>query len=424
LSSSGINLQLDKKMTTIRFMDINTFTTKVSEDNKVVLTMPIQKFNEEKRTVSGFATLDNLDSQRDIVDKEASLEAFKSFRGNIREMHMPKAVGRMVNFEEKTYFDPATGEDHNGIYVEVYVSKGAQDTWEKVVDGTLSGFSIGGAFNNTQMEVTKGADGQPVRNIKQYYLTELSLVDNPANQLANVFSIQKSADGTITYDGFATVEDSADEPVAEEKGLELMALEVVEDSRMEKFVGRLEEVLNKTQGGNSMTNEIETAVVEEVTEAETEEVVVDSEIAVEKAADISEVEVEVAADDVDNTEAIVMATVEKVLERLSKSGDNAVPEVVNAVEESVSSESLDTIVKSVDENNVALASAMEAISQLTKVVTEFTEFREELSTRLTALEESTAVKKSLTNHVTKRRTSDNEADFWSTTALGGTKTSA
>jgi hypothetical protein len=411
-------------MTTIRFMDINTFTTKVSEDNKVVLTMPIQKFNEEKRTVSGFATLDNLDSQRDIVDKEASLEAFKSFRGNIREMHMPKAVGRMVNFEEKTYFDPATGEDHNGIYVEVYVSKGAQDTWEKVVDGTLSGFSIGGAFNNTQMEVTKGADGQPVRNIKQYYLTELSLVDNPANQLANVFSIQKSADGTITYDGFATVEDSADEPVAEEKGLELMALEVVEDSRMEKFVGRLEEVLNKTQGGNSMTNEIETAVVEEVTEAETEEVVVDSEIAVEKAADISEVEVEVAADDVDNTEAIVMATVEKVLERLSKSGDNAVPEVVNAVEESVSSESLDTIVKSVDENNVALASAMEAISQLTKVVTEFTEFREELSTRLTALEESTAVKKSLTNHVTKRRTSDNEADFWSTTALGGTKTSA
>lgn len=417
-------MQLDKKMTTIRFMDINTFTTKVSEDNKVVLTMPIQKFNEEKRTVSGFATLDNLDSQRDIVDKEASLEAFKSFRGNIREMHMPKAVGRMVNFEEKTYFDPATGEDHNGIYVEVYVSKGAQDTWEKVVDGTLSGFSIGGAFNNTQMEVTKGADGQPVRNIKQYYLTELSLVDNPANQLANVFSIQKSADGTITYDGFATVEDSADEPVAEEKGLELMALEVVEDSRMEKFVGRLEEVLNKTQGGNSMTNEIETAVVEEVTEAETEEVVVDSEIAVEKAADISEVEVEVAADDVDNTEAIVMATVEKVLERLSKSGDNAVPEVVNAVEESVSSESLDTIVKSVDENNVALASAMEAISQLTKVVTEFTEFREELSTRLTALEESTAVKKSLTNHVTKRRTSDNEADFWSTTALGGTKTSA
>jgi hypothetical protein len=424
VSSSGVNLQLDKKMTTIIFMDINTFTTKVSEDNKVVLTMPIQKFNEEKRTVSGFATLDNLDSQRDIVDKEASLEAFKSFRGNIREMHMPKAVGRMVNFEEKTYFDPATGEDHNGIYVEVYVSKGAQDTWEKVVDGTLSGFSIGGAFNNTQMEVTKGADGQPVRNIKQYYLTELSLVDNPANQLANVFSIQKSADGTITYDGFATVEDSVDEPVAEEKGLELMALEVMEDSKMEKFVGRLEELLNKTQGGNSMTNEIETAVVEEVTEAETEEVVVDSEIAVEKAADISEVEVEVAPDDVDNTEAIVMAAVEKVLERLSKSGDNAVPEVVNAVEEPVSSESLDTIVKSVDENNVALASAMDAISQLTKVVTESTEFREELSTRLTALEESTAVKKSLTNHVTKRRTSDNEADFWDTTALGGTKTSA
>lgn len=419
------NLQLDKKMTTIRGMDINTLKTMVSEeDNKIVLTMPIQKFDKEKRTVSGFATLDNLDEQRDIVEKEASLEAFNSFRGNIREMHMPKAVGRMVNFEEKVYYDPKTGKDHNGIYVEVYVSKGAEDTWEKVLDGTLSGFSIGGAFNNEQMEVTKGADGRPIRKIKSYYLTELSLVDNPANQLANVFSIQKSADGTITYDGFATVEDSADEPVAEEKGLESMTLEVVEDSRLEKLVDRLEEVLNKTQGGNSMTNEIETAVVEEVTEAETEEVVVDSEIAVEKAADISEVEVEVAADDVEDTDAIVMAAVEKVLERLSKSGDNAVPEVVNVVAEPVSGESLDAIVKSVGETNVTLASAMEAIGELTKVVKEFTEFREELSSRTTALEESTAVKKSLTNHVSKRRTSDNEADFWSSTALGGTKTSA
>jgi hypothetical protein len=31
-----------------------------------------------------------------------------------------------------------------GVYVSAYVSKGAQDAWEKVLDGTYSGFSIGG----------------------------------------------------------------------------------------------------------------------------------------------------------------------------------------------------------------------------------------------------------------------------------------
>jgi hypothetical protein len=40
-----------------------------------------------------------------------------------------------------------------------------------------------------------------VRFIKDYELNELSLVDNPANQLANVFSIVKSADGQTMVEG-------------------------------------------------------------------------------------------------------------------------------------------------------------------------------------------------------------------------------
>ena len=62
------------------------------------LSVPFTKVNREKRTVSGFATLDNLDQTGDLVTSEASLKAFENFRGNIREMHGPNAVGKMVSF--------------------------------------------------------------------------------------------------------------------------------------------------------------------------------------------------------------------------------------------------------------------------------------------------------------------------------------
>jgi len=69
-----------------------------SEGNSLRLSMPIAKIDKERRTVSGFATLDNVDRQGDIVPAEASVKAFEKFRGNIREMHDDKkAVGKLVS---------------------------------------------------------------------------------------------------------------------------------------------------------------------------------------------------------------------------------------------------------------------------------------------------------------------------------------
>jgi hypothetical protein len=162
--------------------------------------MPIAKVDESKRTVSGFATLDNIDSQGDVVTQEASAKAFSRARGNLREMHQPIAVGKIVDFREDEYYDTDSGEFYRGIFVTARVSKGAEDTWEKVLDGTLSGFSIGGEITEAENEFVKDA-GRTVRFIKGYDLVELSLVDNPANQLANIFSIQKAANGTQTLKG-------------------------------------------------------------------------------------------------------------------------------------------------------------------------------------------------------------------------------
>jgi hypothetical protein len=181
-------------------MNIEKTVWSSSGDN-VHLSVPFTKVNREKRTVSGFATLDNVDQTGDVVTAEASMKAFDSFRGNLREMHQPLAVGKVVSFRPETYYDQKTKEFYSGVYVTSYISKGAQDTWEKVLDGTLSGFSIGGKIIEADNEMNK-ATGEQVRFIKNYELIELSIVDSPANQLCNIFSIEKM-NGQLVFKGMA-----------------------------------------------------------------------------------------------------------------------------------------------------------------------------------------------------------------------------
>lgn len=162
--------------------------------------MSLTKVDTEQRLVTGWASLDNPDLQGDIVLAEASEKAFANFRGNIREMHQPIAVGRMVSYRPDSYYDTETQKFYNGIVVTAYISKGAQDTWEKVLDGTLQAFSIKGPIIESDMEFSKDA-GHPLRIIKEYALEELSLVDSGGNQLANIMSITKSVDGGVTVSG-------------------------------------------------------------------------------------------------------------------------------------------------------------------------------------------------------------------------------
>lgn len=174
-----------------------------ADDNRITFQVPFSKVDAENRTVSGFATLDNVDRVGDICTADASNQAFENFRGNIREMHQPIAAGKLLGFTQKDFYDFNSDQTYRGIYVTVYVSKGAQDTWEKVLDGTLSGFSIGGNITD-QENVFDAENNRTIRVIKEYDLVELSLVDSPANSLANVFSIVKSDTGELTYKGIAT----------------------------------------------------------------------------------------------------------------------------------------------------------------------------------------------------------------------------
>lgn len=158
--------------------------------------------DETERTIVGFATLDNLDQTNDLVLAKASEDAFRTFRGNIRAQHnVNDAVGRLIAFEPAEYFDANTNQTYKGIRVAVRVSRGAEDTWQKCMDGTYSGFSIGGAVLESE-NVYSPELKRNVKVITKYRLTELSLVDNPANELANFETVYKMFDAEDLQKGF------------------------------------------------------------------------------------------------------------------------------------------------------------------------------------------------------------------------------
>jgi DNA-binding ferritin-like protein len=179
------------------------------------LSFPIEMIKKEQRIISGIATADNIDKSGDIVEFEASLEAFKNWGGNIREMHAPIAVGKAVNYEAVIVKDE-DGNEYNAIRVDAYISKGAQDTWEKILDGTLKAFSIGGKIMEKSESTTKMFRGKPVNIIKKYSLGELSVVDNPANAIATVDIVKRDASGDLNY----VLEDIIDKasPLKDPKG--------------------------------------------------------------------------------------------------------------------------------------------------------------------------------------------------------------
>ena len=335
-----------------------------SDGENLRLSMPFSKVDKERRIVSGFASLDNLDKQMDIVTSEASMSAFAKFRGNIREMHQPLAVGKMVNFKEDKYFDPESKKFYKGVFVSAYVSKGAQDTWEKVLDGTLTGFSIGGRMNKWDDGYDEKSETQ-IRIIKDYDLVELSLVDSPANQFANIVSVEKvdgvdviKADSTVLENVFydkangivlASENESELSPVTGEQMENIGFVEKTDDEKttMIKFL------VDSAKGINtSKINKEVQPMTKSKTQVEKTDVIEDVVVAPEAVAEVTE---EIAkAEEVEATE--VAKTDEVVAEEIVKAEDaEAVETVVEAVVEVSKSE--EVIAEAVTEMKNTLESA-------------------------------------------------------------------
>jgi hypothetical protein len=353
-----------------------------TEGDNVRLSMPFSKVDQERRIVSGFATLDNVDKQADIVTTDASLKAFAKFRGNIREMHQPISVGKMVSFKEEKYFDPESKKFYTGVYVSAYVSKGAQSTWEKVLDGTLSGFSIGGRMNkyddmyDEKMEKT-------VRVIKDYDLTELSLVDNPANQFANIMSIEK-VDGVDVVKGLETEienvfwddengivtvskEDSATSPISGNpmKNIGFVETNDTEKSDVIKFLvdsakGMNLSKMNKEE--DPMTETTENVVADDVT-VEDAQVAPEADATVEDVVKADEAEA-TKAEDMDEEETKSEEEMDKSEDMEDKSYDEEKSESVDEVAEV--SKADDVVANAIAEIQSGITSAFSDLSAVVK----------------------------------------------------------
>jgi hypothetical protein len=372
-----------------------------TDGDNVRISMPLTKVDTERRIVSGFATLDNLDRQNDIVTPEASLNAFNKFRGNIREMHQPKAIGKMVAFKEDKYFDPETKKFYSGIYVSAYVSKGAEDTWQKVLDGTLSGFSIGGKMNKWDDAYDEKMD-TTVRIIKEYDLTELSLVDSPANQFANILSVEK-VDGVDKVIGDAA--DVVLENVFWDKESELVilseeetALSPVTGSQMQNIgfveksdndkVDMIKFLVDSAKGINTsktikkendnMTENENVESVDVAPEAEVVDAPATEEV-VEEAAPVAEpAHVEEVVEEVPGSEEVIA---------------KAVAELGSTVTAAFSD--ITAIVKSLADANASLANEVAELKKSLGHVTEVvTETETNLGKRIDAVEADTAFRKS------------------------------
>jgi outer membrane murein-binding lipoprotein Lpp len=406
-----------------------------TEGDNVRFSVPFSKVDVERRIVSGFATLDNVDKQADIVTSEASVSAFTRFRGNIREMHQPTAVGKMVNFKEDKYFDPESKKFYSGVYVSAYVSKGAQDTWEKVLDGTLSGFSIGGKMNKWDDAYDEKMDSQ-IRIIKDYDLVELSLVDNPANQFANILSIEK-VDGVdvvksasletelenVFWDresGLVTVS-SSEQELSPISGEPMDNIGFVEKNDSEK-TDMIKFLVDSAKGINTskMNKEVspmtdETTNLEEVVE-KSEEVAPEADAVesdIEKA-EYPEEEMKGAKDkkmedeeDEDETEKVdsekeedESVTKSEDSEEVSKSDDVIVTETVAEIKNTLTSafsdlaETIKSLNEQVSELKKSMSGITEDVTAAKQDLQAATEKFDEFGKRVDAVEQDTAFRKS------------------------------
>ena len=398
-----------------------------TDGDNVRLSMPLTKVDKERRIVSGFASLDNIDKQDDIVTSEASLDAFARFRGNIREMHQPSAVGKMVSFKEDKYFDPESKKFYKGVFVSAYISKGASDAWEKVLDGTYTGFSIGGRMNKWDDAYDEKAD-KTIRVIKEYDLVELSLVDSPANQFANIVSVEK-VDGIDVVKGDETVLENVfydkesglvmlsenESEISPTTGEQMANIGFVEKTDSEK-INMMKFLVDSAKGINTSKINKEVSPMTENTETTAEVIETEAVVEVEKSEVAPEVDtvVETPAEDVAKTDEVVVAedvvksdeteTAEAVVEvaEVSKSDEaieDSVAEIKSTLESAFSDlvstvKSLQAEVEMLKSSKVDVETAKQSFEAVAKDIAAVSGEFNEFGKRVDAVEADTAFRKS------------------------------
>jgi len=164
----------------------------------------IAKIDEARHEVWGVATAEVVDKEGEIFDYSSSKPYFARWSdeiakategkslGNVREMHAPSAVGKLVAID----FD----DDLKQIRVGARIVDHA--AWQKCTAGVYTGFSIGGTYVKTWK------DGESLRFTANP--VEISVVDNPCVPGAHFTAVK--ADGTCEVRKFSSADRAAKIP--------------------------------------------------------------------------------------------------------------------------------------------------------------------------------------------------------------------
>lgn len=163
--------------------------------DNLAMFIPLTKVDVEKREVWGRATQEVWDAHDEIMDYDSSKPFFGKWsdvtklrsqgksKGNLREMHQPSAAGKLIAID--------FNDTEKAVDIGTYVSD--DQAWRKVLDGTYTGFSVGGNYARRWSDMGK------TRYTADPH--EISLVDAPAVPTATFEMIK--ADGTMELRKFA-----------------------------------------------------------------------------------------------------------------------------------------------------------------------------------------------------------------------------
>lgn len=155
--------------------------------------------DESKRLIEGWANVEVVDKQGDIIPAETMARAmldYMSKGGIVLYGHENKPVGKVIQWDVEK-----NDEGIDGIHLIAELHKDsvlADEVWKLVKDNVLKGFSISGIAKDVEKRVSP--DGKTVvRVLKDIELNEISIVVDPANQMAVVEAVSVAKGNNVIY---------------------------------------------------------------------------------------------------------------------------------------------------------------------------------------------------------------------------------
>ena len=148
----------------------------------------INIMDSDQRLVAGWASVEMVDTQGDLVPISELKKAFLALMdrgGHIIYGHQNYPVGKILQWEVREH--PLTKA--LGVYMIVKINSGYDAdniVWQLVKENKLKGFSIGGKGQSEKSIIETDGVKKTVNVLRKVQLNEVSIVAEPANQLARI----------------------------------------------------------------------------------------------------------------------------------------------------------------------------------------------------------------------------------------------